>query len=122
PRHRAAAVVLVPYPTRFRSAAVHQQAASIHYCRAGVGVVGGGEDRGPGADLLERTRAGNDAAEGERVRTVDREGAVVYHIAHDRAARAAVAELQRASADGRATGIGVGGSEDGGARADLCEG
>src|SRR5262249_59636138 len=49
----------------------------------------------------------NDAAEAERVGTVDREDAVVYHIAYDRTVRAAVAKLQRARADGRATGIGV---------------
>ena len=71
-----------------------------------------GQDRAAGAELLEHARAGNDAAQGEHVGTVDREGAVVYHIADDGASRAAVAELQRASADDRATGIGVRPAQD----------
>ena len=41
------------------------------------------------------------------VGTVDSECAVVDHVADDRAAGAAVAELQRTAIDRRATGIGV---------------
>src|SRR5262249_42939316 len=58
-------------------------------------------------------------AEREGVGAVDRERAVVDDVADDRSAGAAVAELQRGSADGGAAGIGVGtGVGDGGTALD----
>jgi hypothetical protein len=61
------------------------------------------------------------AAEGENVRTVDGKSAVVRHVANDRAARAAIAELQGAAVDRGAAGISVVGGEDQRSRTGLAQ-
>src|SRR5262249_41958520 len=75
------------------------------------------QDRSPRAGLHECAGAGNGVGEGESVGAIDREGAVVDDVAHDRSARAAVAELQRRAVDRRAAGIRVRTGTDDGAAA-----
>ena len=78
---------------------------------AGIGV-GAGEDRGSGPGLGERAGAADHAGIGHRVAAVEDERAVVDDVADDAAGGAAIADLQRAGADRRGAGIGVGAGED----------
>src|SRR5262249_58926713 len=70
----------------------NRERAAVDGRTAGIGV-GGSEDGRSRSDLREAPASGNDTAESESVGAVDGEDAVVDHIAGERAARAAVAEL-----------------------------
>ena len=83
------------------------QRAAADRGAAGIGV-GPGQRRGAGAALLHRAAAGDDVCEGDRVRAVERERAVVGDVARDRPGGAAVTDLQGAGGDRGAAGIGVG--------------
>ncbi len=85
---------------------------------AGVGVICGKRE-GAGAVLGERTGAADGAGEGEIVGAIDGEGGVVGDVANEGAGGAAVAELERAGADGGAAGVGVVAGEGDGVGADL---
>ena len=93
-------------------AAAQPQRAGADNGATGVSVRGC-EDGGARAALLQHATAGDDVGEGEGVRAVDREDAVVGDIAADGAAGAAVAELQRAAVDGCASAVGVVAGKDG---------
>ena len=77
--------------------------AGVEHRAAKIGVRAGKGQRACAA-LLEAARAADDAAEGDRVRPVEGQYAVVRHIAREAAGYAAVADLQRAGADRRAAG------------------
>src|SRR4029077_11254698 len=87
---------------------------------AGVGV-SVRQDRGAGADLLHAAAAGDRAAERVGVGTVERERAVVSHIAEDRTSGPAVNKLPRAARNGGAAGVGVGAPQDQRAGRGLAE-
>ncbi|KAH0435200.1 hypothetical protein KCU90_g4571, partial [Aureobasidium melanogenum] len=64
------------------------------------------QDQGAGSALRHRAATTDNAAIHERVRAVENQCAVVHHVAGEAAARAAVADLQRAAVDGRTAGMG----------------
>ena len=76
----------------------------------------------PAPFCATRAGAGDRAAKGHDVGAVEDERAIVDDVAGDRAAGAAIAELQGAGADRGAAAVAVVGGEDRGAGADLADG
>src|SRR5262249_24914883 len=86
----------------------------------GVGAVPSQRQRA-GATLGERAGAADHAGIGQRVAAVEGERGVVDDVAGDAARGAAAADLQRAGADRRPTGVGVGTGENERTRTRLGE-
>ena len=108
-------------PERPRGASVADlQRAGRDRRRPGIGIVGG-KDRRARSDLIDGAAAADHAVDDHRVGAVEVQDAVVDDVADDAAARAAVAELQRPGADGRATGVGVVPLENGRPRPGLLQ-
>src|SRR5262249_58819320 len=74
-----------------------------------------------GAVRRDGAAAGDEAAEGEGVGAIDREGAVVRQLAGDGSAGAAIAELQGAAGDRGAAAISVAAGEDQRSRTRLAQ-
>ena len=94
-------------PGRARLVAVDEQRAGSDVGRAGIAVVAG-QDRRAGADLVHDAAARDHAGEAVVAVQVEGERAVVDHVAVDqRAAVAAIADLQRPAPNRRAGAVAV---------------
>ena len=108
-RRRERAAVEAERPRRSSEAGVCRDGdrAAVDLGAAGV-AVGAGERGGAVAHLPHHARPADHPREGEIVRAVEDEGAVVRDVARERARGAAVAELQGARGDRGAAGVAAG--------------
>ncbi len=109
--HEGAAVGDVAADRACGAAVAKLECAAVDGGAAGVGVVGG-EDERAGAGLGEAAGAADDAGIGHGVGAIEDQRGVVGHIARKDAGAAAVADLQGAAGDGGAAAEAIGPGED----------